>query len=245
MRTWATSIVGVQRARRPGSGAWEQNFTDGYKMWRRDHGSLRAGIRTRSAGEAASRTAQSQRAMPSEDIVHSGSMRGRHFPQTAAKDPATRLYLRFPAREPGIRAFGHASERSSPVKTRSDRSAWLHRLGVNPQHPSTDVPERIKPFSGNRRGRFETMIFPAKRYRGATEIAHKPYPAAAREQFRAVPAVTLTHRTTKAVSPSPLSPRAALSEPARPAIDAERLGREIWQQMGRRLRIERERRGRL
>jgi hypothetical protein len=90
------------------------------------------------------------------------------------------------------------------------------------------------PFSGNRRGR-----------PGATDIAHRPHPAAAKEQFRAVAAIALTYRTTKAVSSAPVPPRIAPSEPARPAIDAERLGREIWQQMGRRVRIERERRGRL
>jgi hypothetical protein len=246
-RTWATSIAGIQRARRPGSGTWEANFTGSHWMWRRNHGSPQAGIRTRSADEVTTLTAQSQRATPPHDVVRRpGSMR-RHLPQASTKDPAVRLDLGVPLPErwPGIRTFKRASERSSPVKTRFGRSAWSHRLGVNEQRSPTGLPDANKPFSGNRRGRIETLIFPATRYPGVTEIAHRQHPAAAQEQFRAVAAVPLTHRTTKAASPAPLPPRAALSEPARPAIDAERLGREIWQQMGRRVRIERERRGRL
>jgi hypothetical protein len=119
------------------------------------------------------------------------------------------------------------------------------RLGAEPWRSPTRLPQGTKLFSGNQRNQIETPIFKTKWGLGATDIARKPLPAAAKEQFRAVPAVTLTYRTAKAVSSAPLPPRIAPSEPARPAIDAERLGREIWQQMGRRVRIERERRGRL
>jgi hypothetical protein len=171
-------------------------------------------------------------------------MRG-HLPHSTAKDRAVRLDLPFSARAPGIRTLRHASEQFSPVKTRFGKSVRPERLAAEPRRSPTRLPKGTKPFSGNRRGQIETLIFPAKWRPDATDIAHRPRPAAAKDQFRTVAAVTLTYRTTKAVSAAPLPPRAAPPEPARPAIDAERLGREIWQQMGRRVRIERERRGRL
>jgi hypothetical protein len=65
-------------------------------------------------------------------------------------------------------------------------------------------------------------------------------------QTRTVPAVTLAYRAPKAAAPAEtIAAPAVTREPAAPpAIDMNRLERDLWRQMERRVRIERERRGR-
>jgi hypothetical protein len=62
---------------------------------------------------------------------------------------------------------------------------------------------------------------------------------------RTVPAATLAYRAPKAVAPAEtIAAPAVTRERAPPAIDMNRLERDLWRQMERRVRIERERRGR-
>jgi hypothetical protein len=49
----------------------------------------------------------------------------------------------------------------------------------------------------------------------------------------------------RAAAPAvPAPPRAVAAQVAAPPVDIDRLGRDVWRQLERRLRVERERRGR-
>ncbi|WLA69194.1 hypothetical protein [Bradyrhizobium diazoefficiens] len=223
-KTWTTSIAAIQRAGRLGIATWYVNFVRGRIMSRLDHRSAQPGIRTFFA-RLAKPARPLRRAAAPDGIGRDGGQR------------RATLLSRIP---------GHARGALSSVETFAG-AGYATRSRWTPFHPRVDTFEAgIRSVIGNRRGLIETLSVTEKRYREATESGSRAPRASAEEKFRAVTAVTLTYRTTKAESPAPMPPPAARPEPPpRPVIDADRLGREIWQQMGRRLRIERERRGKL
>lgn len=221
-KAWTTSIAAIQRAGRLGIATWDVNFVRVRIMSRLDHRSAQPGIRTFFARLA-------EPATPPRRAAAAGGI-GRDGGQRRAT-----LLSRIP---------GHARGALSSVETFAG-AGYATRSRWTPFHPRVDTLEAgIRSVIGNRRGLIQTLSVAVKRYREATESGSRA--PRAEEKFRAVTAVTLTYRATKAESPAPMSPPATRSEPPpRPVIDADRLGREIWQQMGRRLRIERERRGKL
>ncbi|MBR0804357.1 hypothetical protein JQ636_12480 [Bradyrhizobium japonicum] len=224
VKTWAASIADI-RAGRLAIAPWDVNFAPGRIMSRLDHRSSQAGIRAFFGRLAKPATS------PRRAVAADGSGREGGQLRTALL--------------PRIGPLRHGPGPFSPVET-SVAPASAQRSG-NPFRPRINVPEvRAQSLVGSRRGLIETLSVTGKRYREATEIGPRSHLVTADEKFRAVTAVTLTYRTTKEGSPAPMPPQATRSEPPpRPVIDADRLGREIWQQMGRRLRIERERRGKL
>jgi hypothetical protein len=73
-----------------------------------------------------------------------------------------------------------------------------------------------------------------------------PAPSAPRREPRVAPAATVYRQARSMELPAPAPPPApAVNAPAaQPAIDIDRLDRELWRRFDKRARTERERRGR-
>lgn len=224
--TLTASNARILWAGRLDTAAWDVTFAHGRIMSRLDHRSAQTGIRALFA-RLAKPAMSPWRAMVADGSGRAGGqLRAALLPRTGLRDH-------------GLEPFSPVGTSVDPASAR--RSGW-HSFRSQPNAPAAGIRSGI----GHRRGLNETLSMTANRHREATESGSRSYRASAEEKFRAVTAVTLTYRTTKAEVGAAMPPQATRpAPPPRPVIDADRLGREIWQQMGRRLRIERERRGKL